>query len=194
MTLGEILLLALGLAMDATAVAATRGLVAPSVRLRDALVIGLFFGGFQAAMPLVGWLLGAGLGAYIQAVDHWIAFAILATLGGRMIWNARRAEPEGDELAQAPPGSLFSPRLLLPLAVATSIDALAAGVTLPLVGAPLGASIALIGVVTALLSAVAALLGRRLGASMAGHLELVGGLVLVAIGLRILIEHLASGI
>lgn len=194
MTLGEILLLALGLAMDATAVAATRGLVAPSVRLRDALMIGLFFGGFQAAMPFAGWLLGAGLGAYIQAVDHWIAFAILATLGGRMLWSARREAPEDDALATATPGALFAPRALLPLAIATSIDALAAGVTLPLVGAPLGTSIALIGLVTALLSAAAALLGRRLGASMAGHMELVGGLVLVAIGVRILIEHLVSGI
>lgn len=192
MTLGEILLLALGLAMDATAVAATRGLVAPVVRVRDAALIGLLFGTFQAGMPLIGWLLGDGLGAYIQAVDHWIACAILVALGGRMIWNARR--DDDDAVAKAPDDDLFRLRTLLPLAVATSIDALAAGITLPLVGAPLGPSVALIGVVTALLSAFAALVGRRLGASMAGHLELVGGLVLVAIGVRILVEHLLTGI
>lgn len=194
MSTGDILVLALGLAMDATAVAATRGLVAPSVRLADALLVGLFFGGFQAGMPLLGWLLGAGLDTYIQAVDHWIACAILAALGARMIWNARRPDVADDASEAAPAGALFTSRALLPLAIATSIDALAAGVTLPLMGAPLATSIALIGLVTGLLATVATLAGRRLGASMANHLELVGGLVLIAIGVRILIEHLANGV
>lgn len=194
MTAGDILVLALGLAMDATAVAAARGLVAPSVRLRDALLVGLFFGGFQAGMPLLGWLLGAGLDTYIQAVDHWIACAILAALGARMIWNARRPGVDEDASAGAASGALFTARALLPLAIATSIDALAAGVTLPLMGAPLASSIAMIGLVTALLAALATLAGRRLGASMGSHLELVGGLVLIAIGVRIPIEHLATGV
>lgn len=194
MSTGDILVLALGLAMDATAVAATRGLVAPSVRLRDALLVGLFFGGFQAGMPLLGWLLGAGLDTYIQAVDHWIACAILGTLGARMIWNARRPDVDDDASEAAPDRALFTSRALLPLAIATSIDALAAGVTLPLMGAPLATSIAMIGLVTGVLATLATLAGRRLGASMANHLELVGGLVLIAIGVRILIEHLATGI
>ncbi|MFO0750565.1 MAG: manganese efflux pump MntP family protein [Myxococcota bacterium] len=182
-----ILLLALGLAMDATAVAATRGLVATRVSGRDALRIGVLFGGFQAAMPALGWALGAGLGSAIQAVDHWIAWGILTLLGGRMIWQALR----GGE-AEADDGHLEW-KALLPLAVATSIDALAAGVTLPLAGAPFAFTITAIGLVTAALSAAALLAGRRLGAHFGSRVEVLGGVILAGLGAKILIEHLANG-
>lgn len=182
-----ILLLALGLAMDATAVAASRGLVAPRVTGRDALRIGFVFGGFQAAMPAIGWGLGAGLGDTIQAVDHWIAFVILGALGGRMLWQALKG---GDE--EAGDGHLEW-KALLPLAVATSIDALAAGVTLPLAGAPFATTLVAIGLVTAALSAAALLAGRRLGAHFGSRVEVLGGLILAGLGVKILAEHLANG-
>jgi len=182
-----ILLLALGLALDAVAVAAARGLVAPRVTLRDAARVGIVFGGLQAVMPIGGWALGEGLGDTIAAFDHWIAFGILLVLGGKMIVEALRAGD--DEVAEVSLGW----RALLPLGIATSIDALAAGVTLPILGAPLVPSIAAIGLVTGALSGAALIAGRRLGARAAGRLDLVGGLVLVGIGTKILVEHLGQG-
>lgn len=188
MSLGAIVLLALGLAMDSTAVAAARGLAATHVRPRDVATVALAFGGAQALMPLLGWALGAQLGAVVASWDHWVAFGILAGLGGKMLWEARRDE---DEVA-APGAHPFAPRLLFGLAVATSIDAFAAGVTLPMLSAPLVLSIATIGVVTAVLSGLGVVLGRRLGSAVGSRLEVMGGLALIGLGTRILVEHLVA--
>lgn len=187
MSFASILLLAVGLAMDAMAVAAARGLAAPQAPWSDALRLALLFGAFQAGMPLLGWVAGARIGPWIAAWDHWIAFALLGGIGGKMLWEAFR----GDEEA-SPEGGSFRLRALLVLAVATSIDALAVGVTLPLLRAPLLLTIATIGVTTALLSLAGVYAGRRFGARLGRRLDAFGGLVLIGIGARILVEHLSG--
>ena len=184
----SILSLALALSMDAMAVAAARGLAAVSVRARDAITIGLFFGGAQALMPLLGWWLGAQVGERLAAWDHWIAFVLLAFIGAKMIKEAL-----SDDDNDAPEAAPFAPGALLVLAIATSIDAFAAGVTLPVLGVPPIPTIAAIGVVTALLSAGAALgarsLARHFGARFAPRLEILGGVVLIGLGIKVLVEH-----
>ena len=174
--------------MDAVAVSAARGLVAPRVTRGDALRVGVVFGGLQALMPVGGWALGVGLGSLIQAIDHWVAFVILGVLGARMLWAAFHDEPA------VASQDMFSWRALLPLGLATSIDALAAGITLPLVGAPLVPSIVCIGLVTGVLSALALLGAGTLGARAGRRLDVLGGVALIGIGTKILIEHLSSGI
>ena len=180
--------LGFGLAMDATAVSVVRGMAVARVRVRDVAAVALWFGGFQAAMPLAGWLLGRGIGRWMADWDHWIAFGLLSLLGLRMIVEALRG---GDEV-DAIPGRPFRPSLMLPLAVATSIDALAAGVTLPVLGASLATALVVIGATTAVLSAAGLFAGRRFGAALGRRLDAVGGLVLIGLGTKILIEHLTG--
>lgn len=191
MTFGAIFLLAVGLAMDATAVAAARGMAARRLQLRHVLAISLLFGGFQALMPLIGWFVGARLGPIIQAWDHWIAFALLSAIGGKMLWEAR-AKPDVDTELAPDVDALFNVRVLLVLAVATSIDALAVGVTLPMLNAPFASSLVTIGVTTTVLSALGVLAGRRFGAALGQRLDAFGGVVLIGLGLKILIEHLSG--
>jgi putative Mn2+ efflux pump MntP len=186
----SILLLAVGLALDAMAAAAAKGCSLPRVRPRHVASVSLFFGGFQALMPLAGWLLGAKMGPLIEAWDHWIAFGMLLALGLHMLWEAHEARDEADQSGAAPD---FGWKVMLGLAIATSIDALAAGITLPILGAPLVLSIATIGIVTALLSALGLFAGRRFGAAIGGKLDVVGAVVLIALGCKILAEHTLGG-
>lgn len=188
MSFGAILVLALGLAMDATAVAAARGIAVPAIRARHVLLVAGFFGGFQALMPLIGWLLGTRIGPVVEAWDHWIAFVLLGFIGGKMLWEAR-GESAVDEETK---GDAFGLRSMVLLAIATSIDALAAGITLPMLDAPLLLSVATIGIVTALLSAAGLFAGRRFGAMLGKRLDFVGGVVLIGLGLKILVEHLRA--
>ena len=176
--------------MDATAVAAARGLAArEGVRARHVLLVGSLFGGFQALMPLAGYLVGRELGPVVERFDHWIAFVLLGAIGAKMLHEAYSTSAD-----QAPSSNdLFRPVVLLVLAVATSIDALAVGVTLPMLGAPLGLSLVTIGITTALLSGIGLLVGRRFGASLGKRLDMAGGLVLIGLGTKILIEHLSAG-
>ena len=188
MTAVGLVILALGLAMDATAVAMARGFSAAAVRPRDAALVGVLFGGFQGLMPLLGWLLGNRVGALLAAWDHWIAFVLLAFIGGKMIRESRR----GAEGSEAPAPRPFALGTLLVLAVATSIDAFAVGLTLPLLGAALVPSVAAIATITAVLSAAGVFAGRRFGALLGRRLEALGGLVLIALGTKVLVEHLTS--
>jgi putative Mn2+ efflux pump MntP len=190
MTLWSIVALALGLAMDATAVAAARGLAAPVVRLRHGILVGLAFGGAQGLMPLGGWLVGDRLGPLVEAWDHWIAFALLAAIGPKLLWAARAPRADGDDGSR---GNPFGLRPVTVLAIATSIDAFAVGITLPMLGAPLVLSLVTIGIVTALLSGSAVFIGRRLGVRFGRRLDAVGGLVPIALGVKILVEHLRAG-
>jgi len=187
-SLGAILLLALGLALDATAVSAALGLSVPAVRARHVLSVAGFFGGFQALMPVLGWLLGVRIGPLVQAWDHWIAFVLLGIIGGKMLWEARGEDP-GDERAGA---DRFALRSMFVLAIATSIDAFAVGITLPLLAAPFALSIGTIGLVTATLSAAGLFAGRRFGDMLGKRLDAAGGVVLICLGFKILIEHLAA--
>ena len=173
-----VIALAIGLAMDATAVAATRGL---RPRRGEAALLAALFGGFQAGMAALGWLLGKAGSSYVAAWDHWIAFGLLVAIGGKMLWEARKPH----EHEQARDGAL----LYLALALATSIDAAAAGITLPLLGVAPALALALIGGVTAVLTAAGYVAGNALGRRVGSGLEVVGGLVLIAIGVKVLVEH-----
>lgn len=185
MTFPGILLLALGLSMDATAVAAARGFATPRVTARQVLLVAGLFGGFQALMPLIGYLLGSHAGQYLTRFAPFVVFAVLGAIGAKMLWEAMHPEAES-----APAEDAFELRVLLLLAIATSIDALAAGFTLPLLGAPLGASLVTIFATTALLSALGLFAGHRFGAVLGSRLDALGGLILIGIGLKTLLEHL----
>ena len=184
----QILLIALSLAMDAFAVSVSTGISVPGFGPRQAARIGLWCGGFQFAMPLVGWFLGTSVKDYIEAVDHWIAFGLLALIGGNMILEVIRGG-EDEALSE------LSVRRLFLLALATSIDALAVGITLAFDpgGLPILLSAAVIGVVAFALAMVGGLLGHRLGQMFQRRATLLGGLVLIGIGLKILLEHLLGG-
>ena len=183
MSFVELLLVAVGLSMDAFAVAVCRGLEMRRIDYRQALLIAVFFGGFQALMPAVGYLLGAGFEHYISSFDHWIAFALLAFIGGKMIWEAVQG---GEEEHPQQLGL----KLLLMMAIATSIDALAVGITFAFLQMDILPSAATIGVTTCILSFAGVCAGNRFGARYKKKAEVVGGVVLVLIGVKILLEHL----
>jgi putative Mn2+ efflux pump MntP len=191
MDVGSLILLSAGLAMDAAAVSAARGLLLRRIELRHILRIAAFFGGAQALMPMLGYALGASVGHWIEAWDHWIVFALLCGLGVRMILEGFKDDgPQPESSSGSDP---FSLPVLSALAIVTSIDAFAAGITLPLLHAPLLSSSATIGVITALLCVAALYVGRRFGDVLGRRLDLVGGLALIALGTKTLIEHLWHG-
>ena len=178
----ELLLIAVGLSMDAFAVSVCKGLSLQRLRPRHAALVGLYFGGFQALMPLIGWALGARFEHVIQSVDHWIAFFLLAVIGAGMIREARQEEEAlNDDLG-------FKTMLLL--AVATSIDALAVGVTFAFLQVRILPAASLIGVTTFALSALGVYIGHVFGLKYKAKAEIAGGVILIGIGLKILLEHL----
>ncbi|MDI9430627.1 MAG: manganese efflux pump MntP family protein [Planctomycetota bacterium] len=179
-----VLFIALGLAMDAFAVSIVAGSVYRQLRVRHALRMALFFGAFQAAMPLIGSLAGLGLKTYISPYDHWIAFGLLAFVGGKMIYEAFAIESAEKNLD---PSNLM---VLLALSIATSIDALAVGVTLSLLTRSVAFAVIVIGLITFGLSYVGVVIGKRFGHFCESRIEVLGGLVLIAIGVRILLAHL----
>lgn len=182
MSFFELFLIAVGLSMDAFAVSICKGLGVKKLSLRQALLVGLYFGGFQALMPLTGWLLGSRFDEMIRGVDHWIAFFLLLVIGVNMIKESRgRAEQLSDD---------FAFRTMLLLAVATSIDALAVGVSFAFLSVDILPAALLIGVTTFLLSAAGCYIGRVFGAKYKSGAELAGGIILILIGDKILLEHL----
>ena len=182
MGLLELFILAVGLSMDAFAVSICKGLSVGRVRPVHMLTAGLWFGGFQALMPFLGWLLGSQFEALITSIDHWIAFVLLSFIGGNMVRESRSEEEHQD-------GS-FSPAAMLPLALATSIDALAVGVTFAFLRVDIAPAVSFIGVITFLFSAAGVKIGSVFGAKYRSGAELFGGCVLMLIGLKILLEHL----
>ena len=182
MGLLELFILAVGLSMDAFAVSVCKGLAMPKISVRKAGIVGLWFGGFQALMPAVGYLLGTGFQAQIQAVDHWIAFILLSVIGINMI---RESRGEAESLDDS-----FTFKAMIPLAVATSIDALAVGVTFAFLKVQIVPAVSFIGVVTFVISCAGVVIGNRFGAKYKSKAELAGGIVLVCMGIKILVEHL----
>lgn len=178
----ELITIALGLSMDACAVSVCKGLSVERLSVRNMLVTGLYFGGFQALMPLLGYLLGSSFESFITSFDHWIAFVLLALIGANMIRESRGCTEKLD--------SSFGVRAMLPLAVATSIDALAVGVTFAFLSVDITLAVCLIGGVTFVLSVAGLNLGRVFGARFRSAAELAGGVILILIGLKILLEHL----
>lgn len=185
MPFAELMILSLGLSMDACAVAICKGACMRGFEANKAAKIAIAFGFFQALMPLIGWFLGTQFTAYINSYDHWIAFILLLILGIKMIWDATHAE---DKVVCTP----LDVREVLLLAIATSIDALAAGVALAVLQVNIWSSILMIGLVTLGLSFLGTILGSRFGQKYTTKAQMVGGFVLCGIGIKILIEHLAA--
>lgn len=178
----SLLILALALAMDAFAVSLAQG-AAGRMHVGQALVLALAFGLAQGVMPLIGWALGAALGGWFAAVDHWVAFGLLSILGVNMI-RASRADTEADPSLKG--WHLFA------AAIATSIDAAVAGITLPLLGVPIALACATIGGVTAVLCFGGALGGSHAGRRLEGRAEILSGVILIGLGVKILLEHLLA--
>jgi manganese efflux pump family protein len=183
MSFAYLLLIALGLAMDAFAVSTACGVQIGVIRYGHVLRVSLAFGFFQFIMPVIGWLAGSTFAGWVQAVDHWVAFGLLAIIGGRMIWESFRD-------VEAPTKDPTRGWNLLVLAIATSIDALAVGLGLAFLDVSIWFPAVVIGIVAAVLSAVGALFGCRLGRRFGVWAERAGGLVLIGIGIRILVQHL----
>ena len=184
----ELFLLGIGLAMDAFAVSVCKGLGMRRLNKKQTLIIGLYFGGFQALMPLIGWLLGSQFQKYITSIDHWIAFILLSFIGGKMMieaileWN----EEETVDVIDAP----LDHKNMLVLAVATSIDALAVGITFAFLDTPIIEAITIIGITTMIISIIGVVVGNFFGSRYKSKAEFIGGLILVLLGLKILLEHL----
>jgi putative Mn2+ efflux pump MntP len=183
MSLWELFVIAVGLSMDACAVSICKGLSVGRVRPGHALTCGGYFGLFQGLMPLLGWLLGVRFQSVIVSIDHWIAFALLGLIGLNMIRESREDEEECLDCS-------FSFRAMLPLAIATSIDALAVGVTFAFLQVDIVPAVAFIGTVTFTLSAIGVWVGGIFGARFKSKAEFVGGAILMLMGTRILMEHL----
>lgn len=180
-----IMLLAAGLSMDAFAVAVCKGLSLGRIKLKHACIVGAWFGSFQALMPLIGYLLGSAFSQLVAEVDHWIACGLLTIIGGNMVREAL-SRSDDEEL----PDPSLSPSVMLLPAVATSIDALAVGVTFAFLDVPVLKAVGIIGAMTFILSALGVKLGSLCGAKYKSKAELVGGIVLIVLGLKILAEGL----
>lgn len=188
----SLLLLAFGLAADAFAVSLGQGAVTRVHPWRTALLVGFAFGAAQAIAPLIGWALSLAFAGLIESIDHWVAFVLLAFVGGKMLWEGFKKDPPGEE---SDPGKEKPARgwTLITLSVAVSIDAAAAGITLPTLGAPIFVSIAAIGLVTFALSTAGVMIGRAGAKALGPQAEIVGGLILIVIGAKVLIDHRAFG-
>lgn len=182
MNIIDLFLLAVGLSMDAFAVAVCKGLSVKKATLQQCLVTGLYFGGFQAGMPLLGYLVGSRFADYIERFDHWIAFILLGMIGINML---REAREKSEKLNDS-----FRPGVMLPMAVATSIDALVVGVSFAFMRVQIGWAVSFIGIITFLLSAMGVKIGNHFGAKYKSGAELLGGIVLIGLGVKILVEHL----
>lgn len=187
MTLLEIFLVGIGLSMDAFAVAICKGLAMPTINRKQTLLIGAYFGVFQALMPLTGWLLGSQFARHVTKMAPWIAFVLLAWIGGNMIRESLSKKEEDEEVE---PAELRHKELFM-LAIATSIDALAVGVSFSMVelAIPIGAAAALIGCTTFAISVGGVFVGHIFGARYKNRAEFVGGAILILIGVKILLEH-----
>jgi manganese efflux pump family protein len=183
MGLVTITIIAVGLAMDAFAVSIVSGAACRKLKVRHALRIAIFFGGFQALMPLVGSLAGLVIKELISGYDHWIAFALLTAVGGKMIYESLTFKPAARNFN---PENIF---VLLALSLATSVDALAVGVTLSLLVTSVATAVIIIGLVTFVLSYLGVWIGKKIGHFFEAAIEALGGLVLIAIGLKILVQH-----
>ena len=183
MGLIELFLIAVGLSMDAFAVSVCKGLAMPKCTFKKAAIVGLWFGGFQALMPAIGYILGAQSQEAIASIDHWIAFVLLALIGGNMIHEALDNDEEEADAS-------LDVKTMFLLAVATSIDALAIGITFAFLKVNIIPAVCFIGIVTFIISFAGVKIGNVFGARYKNKAEIVGGVILVLIGLKILLEHL----
>ena len=187
MSLPEMILIGIGLAMDAFAVSISKGLSMRKINYKSGVIIALAFGVFQAGMPVLGWLLTIRFERYISAVDHWIAFGLLLLIGVKAIWEAVKDRKNGEEKA---PEFVLKWGELLILAVATSIDALAVGISFAVLNVTIWSAIGIIGGITFCFSFVGVLIGNRFGVHFKSKAEIAGGIILILLGIKILLEHL----
>ena len=187
MGLVELFLLAVGLSMDAFAVSICKGLGMKKINFEVAVVLALFFGGFQAGMPLIGWALGSQFLGIIGPIDHWIAFILLAIIGGKMIWEATT---EGEDEGDGKDADKIDLGEYLMLAIATSIDALAVGISFAALSVDIVPAVTFIGVITFCFTIAGVVIGHFFGARYEKPATIVGGVVLILIGLKVLLEHL----
>ncbi|RGF57494.1 manganese efflux pump [Roseburia sp. AF34-16] len=183
-----LLLMGAGLSMDAFAVSICKGLSMRKVNKKQCLVIGLFFGGFQALMPFIGWVLGSQFEQYITSIDHWIAFILLGFIGGKMVVEAIREKDEAVEVRKMDPPLDLKEMFIL--AIATSIDALAVGITFAFLQVPIVEAVSIIGITTFVISVIGVYVGNFFGNRYKKKAELAGGIILILIGVKILLEHL----
>ena len=183
MGLIELFLIAVGLSMDAFAVSVCKGLAMPKCTFKKAAIVGLWFGGFQALMPAIGYVLGAQFQEAIASIDHWIAFVLLALIGGNMIHEALDNDEEEADAS-------LDVKTMFLLAVATSIDALAIGITFAFLKVSIIPAVCFIGIVTFIISFAGVKIGNVFGARYKNKVEIVGGVILILLGLKILLEHL----
>ena len=183
MGLIELFLIAVGLSMDAFAVSVCKGLAMPKCTFKKAAIVGLWFGGFQALMPAIGYILGAQFQEAIASIDHWIAFVLLALIGGNMIHEALDNDEEEADAS-------LDVKTMFLLAVATSIDALAIGITFAFLKVSIIPAVCFIGIVTFIISFAGVKIGNVFGARYKNKAEIVGGVILILLGLKILLEHL----
>lgn len=183
MGLIELFLIAVGLSMDAFAVSVCKGLAMPKCTFKKAAIVGLWFGGFQALMPAIGYVLGAQFQEAIASIDHWIAFVLLALIGGNMIHEALDNDEEEADAS-------LNVKTMFLLAVATSIDALAIGITFAFLKVNIIPAVCFIGIVTFIISFAGVKIGNVFGARYKNKAEIVGGVILILLGLKILLEHL----
>ena len=184
MGIGELIVLSLGLGMDAFAVSICKGLSMKKMNWKKALIIGLYFGGFQAIMPVLGYSLSKGFENFVTSIDHWIAFILLSIIGGKMVKEA--FSQENSENCNEDVGF----KTMIVLAIATSIDALAVGITFAFLNVNLILAIALIGSITFFLSVIGTKVGNVFGDRYENKAELLGGVILIFLGIKILLEHL----
>lgn len=185
MSVYEIILLAVALAMDAFAVSVSKGLCMPKINYMHTAIIALFMGAFQALMPTIGWILGKGFNNIISDYDHWIAFILLGFIGGKMIYESITDEDKTECKSQ----NILDIKELVILAFATSIDALATGVTFAVLKVNILLSVLLIGIITYLICFVGVMIGNRFGIKYKSKAEIAGGIILILFGLKILLEH-----
>ena len=183
----ELFLIAIGLSMDAFAVAICKGLAMKKSKFKNQLIVGLWFGGFQGLMPLIGYLLGVNFREYIVQIDHWIAFVLLGFIGLNMLKEA--LGDDEDECEECGDASLDA-KSMFPLAVATSIDALAVGITFAFLDVNITLAVSSIGIITCVLSMIGVKIGNIFGTKFKSKAELAGGITLILLGLKILLEHL----
>ena len=179
----ELIVIGIGLAMDAFAVSVCKGLSMKKMNWKSAIIIALYFGIFQAGMPIIGYFLGTTFSGFVESVDHWIAFILLALIGGNMI-----KESTDDEVEKR--NDRIDIKTMVLLAIATSIDALAIGVTFAFFKTDLVKAVTLIGLITFVLSILGVKIGNKFGDKFQNKAELAGGIILIIIGLKILLEHL----
>lgn len=178
----EIVLTAIGLAMDAFAVSICKGLASKKITIKNALIVGLYFGLFQALMPLIGYFFGSVVATYVEAIDHWVVFGLLAFVGGKMIYEALSGEESIDDS--------LTFKVMIVLAIATSIDALAVGLSFSMIEINIWLAVGLIGIITLVLTGIGYWIGNIFGSKYKNAAEIFGGVILILMGLKILLEHL----